>query len=690
MGIKTAIYVSPSSPKKSNNENGNNRRIWRWNQSHLAIYLLLLCFLLTFGIGSFLFFFISLNIPDITSLSGYRPPETTFFYDDSGKVIDRIYEQNRTVVALSKMNDLLPKAFIAAEDSRFYYHPGVDFWSILRAVLHNIKEGERGQGGSTITQQVARSLLLSPEKTYTRKLKEAIIAYRIDTVLSKEEVLELYLNQIYLGAGAYGVEAAAQTYFNKSVGDLNLAEIALLAGLPQAPSRYSPFRHFKQAKNRQAYVLNRMAEEGFITPTAARKAYVTPLIWSPDERDNPVDNYFIQHVKKIILQKFGREALVSGGLRIYTTMNAPLQEAADRSVKKALAKWAVHNTEMRLTGNAPQAALVAIEVATGEVKAMVGGTDYEVSQFNRAVQARRQPGSAFKPIIYAAAFERGYTPSTIIVDEPIRLRGSAPGQAWEPKNFDGKFKGPTSLRSALIHSRNIVTIRLLEMTGVSRVITLARNLGIHSPLNKNLSLALGSSGVSLLEMTGAYTVFANNGLYQQPAVIRKVSTRAGNVLAENILDAKQALSPESAYKITNILEGVIREGTGKQAQGLESPAAGKTGTTDRNMDAWFIGYTPRLAAGVWIGHDRELTLGETATGGRTAAPVWLDFMSRAERYFTAGTFVVPVGVELDQEPLIEDEEDSPPLPEDVYRDDEDASDPTAETIMEETLNLPHP
>jgi len=623
--------------------NKNQPPIRTWTHVQLTLFLLTIGLALTLALGAAFYIFISLDIPAIGSLKHYQPATASIIYDSAKQPITFVSRENRTLVPLSAMPELLPQAFISAEDSRFYQHSGVDAWSIIRAVIHNIRSGERGQGGSTITQQVARALLLTPEKTYTRKIKEAILAYRIDTTLSKEDILHIYLNQIYLGSSAYGVEAAAQIYFDKRVQDLNLAEIALLAGLPQAPSRYSPFRNFKLAKNRQLYVLNRMAEEGYITPTAAQKAYETTLLWNPAKEGPTENNYFIEYVKAYVESKYGSEALLTGGLRIYTTLDQNMQKAANMAIKRGTAKWAIRQSKHADT--LPQAALISMEVKTGYVRAMVGGTDFEKSQFNRATQSRRQPGSAFKPFIYATALEKGMTPATMIVDEPIQFRGASSMQYWEPKNYNNKFEGPTSFRNALVHSRNIPTIKILQQVGAASTIDLARRLGITSPLGKDLSLALGTSGVSPLELTRAYAAFANGGRMPQALFIEKIVDSNGKVLEEQHPTFSDAVDPRVAYQMTHLMEGVITDGTAKGISSFGAPAAGKTGTTDQNVDAWFVGYTPELTTCVWIGHDQNTSLGTAETGGLAAAPIWLDFMNQAKATYPAtGGFPVPPGI----------------------------------------------
>jgi len=614
-----------------------------WTHVQITFFLLTISAALTLGLGGAFYLIISLDIPAIGALKNYNPATASIIYDSAGQPITYVSRENRTLVPLAAMPKLLPQAFVSAEDSRFYQHSGVDAWSIIRALLHNLRAGEKGQGGSTITQQVARALLLTPEKTYTRKIKEAILAYRIDKALSKEEILHIYLNQIYLGSNAYGVESAAQIYFDKRVQDLELAEVALLAGLPQAPSRYSPFRNFKLAKNRQLYVLNRMAEEGYITPAEAQTAYEKTLLWNPDKENPAENNYFIEHVKAYVQSKYGSEALLSGGLRIYTTLDQNLQKAANMAIKRGAAKWAIRQNK----GNAtlPQAALISMEVKTGYVRAMVGGTDFDKSQFNRATQARRQPGSAFKPFIYAAALEKGMTPATMIVDEPIQFRGASSMQYWAPKNYDNKFKGPTSFRDALVHSRNIPTVKILQQIGAASTIDLARRLGVTSTLVKDLSLALGTSGVSPLELTRAYATFANSGMMPQALFILKITNSAGKVLEEQHPASSEALDPRVAYQMTHLLAGVITDGTAKGISSFGAPAAGKTGTTDQNVDAWFVGYTPELTTCVWIGHDQNISLGSAETGGLAAAPIWLDFMNQAKAAYPAAEgFPVPAGI----------------------------------------------
>ena len=622
---------TPASRRKPSGRRGKSSitatRHTPWNHVQCTLFLLGISLLITVFIGVTLYLFVLLDIPNLKSIHDYQPKMATLVLDRDNRTVKRIFEENRRVISLENMSPLLPQAFVAAEDSRFYQHPGVDIWSIARALFHNIRSGAKAQGGSTITQQVTRSLLLSRKKLYSRKIKEAILAYRIDSVMSKDEILYIYLNQIYLGEGAYGVEAAAGTYFNKRVQDLTLGQIAVLAGLPQAPSRYSPFKNMELTRKRQAYVLNRMAEDGYITPEAARGAYEEPLALSDPPTDNFVGDYYYQQVMNYVKSRYGEKLLTTGGLTIITCMDHSLQEDAQAAVRRGLAHFAAD----RNTGNSPQAAMVVMEIESGRVRAVVGGADFAASQFDRAIQARRQPGSSFKPIVFAAALENGFSPDSILVDEPLILAGTGRGKTWEPKNFDNLYYGPISLQTGLVQSRNIIAIKLLQEVGIKKVVSLAKDLGITSRMKPDLTLALGSSEVSLLEMTGAYSAFANKGVYTPPVFIEEIIDRNGKVLEKDQPRKIRVMSEHTALQMDQMLQQVIQRGTGKQARGLKGMAAGKTGTTDSYMDAWFIGYSRDFVTGVWVGHDRNMSLGKDGSGGHVAAPIWLDFMKSAQQ-----------------------------------------------------------
>lgn len=562
------------------------------------------------------------GLPDIRSIEDYRPQVATLVLDKANRPIDAIAREFRRVIPLSAMPALLPQAFVAAEDSRFWDHPGLDVWSIARAAFNNLRSGRRSQGGSTITQQVTRALLLSREKSYLRKLAEAVLAYRLEYLLSKEDILFIYLNEIYLGEGAYGVEAAAHTYFGKKAKDLNPGEIALLAGLPQSPSNYSPLRQPEAARARQRYVLNRMAEDGLITGEEARAAYDKGLQLAGDWRKS-VNGYFSLYVRSQLLSTYTEADLYAQGLTVATTVDSQLQEEAAKALQAGVAKVAQRHPAMP----APQGALLALDTVSGRIRAMAGGTDFNDNQYNRAVQANRQPGSAFKPILYAAALEHDISPATMLNDQPLALP-STPGRLWRPKNFEKRYYGPMRLSEALVQSSNMVAIRLMQLTGVPQVQTTAKKLGISAPLGNDLTLALGTSPVSILEITAAYAALANDGLYHAPMGITRVGERSGRVKPWPQSPGRQAVSPETAAWLQDVMTQVIRRGTGKNAAGIPG-ASGKTGTTDNNIDAWFIGSAAGLTVGVWIGHDRSNSLGDDETGGLAAAPVWKAFMQQA-------------------------------------------------------------
>lgn len=569
----------------------------------------------------------SLDIPDLRNVANYAPAQATIIYDRHGQEVDRIFTENRTLVPLAAMNPLLGKAFVAAEDGRFFEHPGLDMVSVLRAVFVNMKSGRKSQGGSTITQQVARALLLTPEKTYVRKFKEAILAWRIDTLLTKDEILYIYLNQIYLGESAHGVEAAAQVYFGKTAAQLDLAEVALLAGLPQAPSRYSPIKYYDRARARQRYVLNRMAEDGYVSNDDALAAYESGLNFKKAEHTyGGANGYYIDTVKKQASGILDRP-LQEAGARIYTHLDQNIQESAASSIEGGLK--AAKARQILLSDRSPevpQGALVCLEKETGKVRAIVGGVNYSASPFNRATQAKRPAGSVFKPFVYAAALESGWQPLSIISDAPLAISGGN-GGTWQPKNYSGEYHGDTTLESALAHSYNIATVRLMQKVGVKKVHAMATAAGISAAMPPDLSLALGAVDVSLMEMTAAYGPFASHGRYVEPSFIDSIIVDGKK---SKPADPKriQSMQPHIALQMRMMLEAVVRKGTGQRAAGLPGITAGKTGTSDNNRDAWFIGFNGNYITGVWVGHDHNQTLGNTESGGRTAVPIWRDFMGK--------------------------------------------------------------
>jgi penicillin-binding protein 1A len=688
----------------------------------------------------------SQDLPSLESLSQYQPSQVSRVYSDDRQVVGQFYVERRLKAQLADVPQVLTQAVIAVEDARFFEHPGLDLIGIARAVWTNLRRGGKVEGASTITQQLARSLFLSAERTYGRKIRELILAYKMELILSKEEILELYLNQIYFGQGAYGVVAAAQTYFGKSLSELTLGEAAMLAGLPKSPNNYSPYKNLERARKRQEHVLTRMEEAGFITLEQRLDALAKPLLLRRPGAEQ-VAPYFIEYVRQHLVARYGETMVYKGGLEIFTTLNVEMQKAAERALNRGLREldkrqgwrgpigaqdittlpaprapdpqekplqpgeivqgivvkvgrdsvqvqtgsvagqllyddmaWA----KRRLKGKDPvkdavmlptvknllkpgdvievslkkveknttyfqleqtpvvEGALVAIDPRNGSIRAMVGGYDFSRSEYNRVITARRQPGSAFKPIIYATAFNEGLSPATVVMDAPVIYENEEdPEKTWKPENYGKRFHGPVSLREALIHSHNVATVRLLEKIGIKPVVEFAKTLGIASPINQDLSLALGSSGITPLEMVSAYAVFANQGYRLQPYAVATVQDPAGQPLEQILFEPQQVITKETAYLITNVLEDVIQKGTGQLARTIERSVAGKTGTTNDFTDAWFVGYTPTLATAVWVGFDDIRTLGETESGAHAALPIWLEFMQAALPLVPATPFEIP-------------------------------------------------
>ena len=626
--------------------------IEKWVKVVIAIVMIFVTVVVVFGILAYFYF--THDLPSIETLKNYKPATVTKFFSEDGEVIGEFFIEKREVVSLNRIPDHLIQAFVAGEDARFFQHKGLDYMAILRALLRNIFSGEIIQGGSTITQQVVKSLLLSPEKSFARKIREAILAFKIEKYLSKEEILFLYLNQIYLGHGAYGVASAAENYFGKTIEELNLAESALLAGLPQAPTKYSPFNHPEQARKRQNYILHRMVEEEFISNGDLGEALQKPLkIKTRQNSFMEKAPYFVEYVRRYIEEKYGKETLYKNGLQVYTTIALNHQRLAQEAIEIGLKE--IQKRQKYLSKDVPstpEGALICFDLETGYINAMVGGRDFKKSQFNRATQARRQTGSAFKPIVYASALDKGYTPASVIVDSPNIYEWG--DNRWKPQNFGEKFSGPITLRNALTHSVNIVTVKIAQDIGLDYIKTYAQKLGVSSPLQNDLSMALGSSGISLFDLTKAYAVFANQGNRFKPIFIIKILDRDGNLLEENqplfypkeSPDGERILTPQTAYLMTHLLEGVVQNGTGWKAKALRRPVAAKTGTTDQFLDAWFIGYTPEFITGVWVGFDDETSLGENETGSRAASPIWVTFMSKVLKDKPLQDFPIPEGIEF--------------------------------------------
>ncbi len=657
------------------------------------------------------------SLPSLDQLTSYRPKLPTKIYDYNGNIIAEFFEQKREPVSLSEVPQYLIDAVIVTEDPRFFHHFGVDPLGIVRAMIKNLLAGRIVQGGSTLTQQLARNLFLTQKRTLVRKIKEAILAVKIEHAFSKEEILEMYLNQIYLGHGCYGVEAASQYYFGKSVKDITLGEAAMLVALISSPEGYSPFRHPERARKKQWIVLKKLVKAGYITKDEAKKAFEEFwLEWTTKpKKKNPLRineaPYFTEYVRRQISEKYGPEALYTEGLQIYTTLDLNLQKKAQEIVFEHLKELNSHVTShqkylrkifIRTVGEAidligpiagygsfrpffalyqekfkkifneevldtllmvssthganslfitlseykeltPEAlgrfqiegALLSMEPQTGYIKAMVGGSRFsQFNQINRAVQTKRQPGSAFKLFVYTAAIEsRKYTTQSILNDSPVVFL-MPDGSEWIPRNYHEKYYGEVTLRKALALSLNVATVKLAMELGINRVIEEARKLGIESDLMPAPSLALGTSEVSLIEMVRAYATIANQGKLAQPMAILRVEDRDGNILEDNSPQLEQRVEPAVAYIMTTMLETVVRAGTAKRTVGekFPYPAAGKTGTTDDWSDAWFIGYTPELATGVWVGYDRgRKSLGQGMSGAVVAGPIWTEFMLEATK-----------------------------------------------------------
>ncbi|MDR7481736.1 MAG: penicillin-binding protein 1A [Armatimonadota bacterium] len=577
------------------------------------------------------------QVHDVSRL--YAPPsQTTRIYAENGELIASLYRENRRIVPLTAVPLVLRQAVIAIEDERFYTHRGIDPRGIARALWRNLREGAVVEGGSTITQQLARNLFLSQERALSRKVAEMLLAIEIERRLTKDEILERYLNLVYFGQGAYGVEMAAQVYFGKPARDVTLGEAALLAGLIRAPSVYSPYRNPGLARARQELVLQRMVQLGYITPAQAAAAQAARIALAPASNAGLVGiraPYFVSFILTRLLETYGEELVYKGGLQVYTTLDPRLQALADQAVRRGL------EAAVRRRLNATQAALVALDPRTGAIRAMIGGADFARSQFNRAWQARRQPGSAFKVFVYTTAISRGIPPTRILEDLPTtyRLPGAPP---WTPKNYDGKFSGPVTLRRALEQSINVPAARMIAELGPKDVVATARKMGIESPLQPVLSLALGSADVTPLEMSVAFAALANGGLRVHPLAILKVTDARGKVLEEYRPRRELALEPDVAYVMTDLLKGVIERGTGRAAA-LGRPAAGKTGTTDDYRNAWFVGYTPYLAAAVWVGNDDNTPM-RRVVGGGLPAEIWAAFMKPATQAHPPDDWTPPEGV----------------------------------------------
>jgi len=708
----------------------------------------------------------SVGLPDYRQLEDYRPPITTRLYAQDGSLLMEYATEKRSFVPVDKMPDLLKKAFISAEDKNFYTHGGIDLTGIARAVIMNIQnigKGRRPMGASTITQQVAKNFFLSSERSLSRKIKEALLARRMEGAFTKDHILELYLNEIYLGQGSYGVASASMAYFNKAMNELTLDEMAFLAALPKAPNNYHPIRKAEAAKNRRDWVLSRMADDGYITPDEARQAMDVPVHMNPGKTQNFAEGqYFAEEVRRFVVDKYGDESINLGGLTIRTSLKPDLQKYATTALQDGLiaydqrhgwrgpvdhtdsdvltklaeykkayapknwqyagvisvmdtgaeiilmdeskgyiplekmtwAKKALENnrissqkveraTDVLNVGDivlvakekdayalkqmpAVEGALVALDPHTGRVLAMSGGFAFERNQFNRAVQAVRQPGSSFKPFVYLSALDSGYNPSSLILDAPIVME-KTDGTKWKPQNYSRQFYGPTTLRVGIEKSRNLMTVRLAQAIGIGKVLKYGKKFGISDKLEPNLATALGASETTLMRLTSAYGMLVNGGKKIEPSLIDRIQDRSGKTLykkdtrvCENCTgdlasmddmpilpdEREQIQDPVSAYQMVNILTGVVERGTGRSVRSLKKTMGAKTGTSNDNRDGWFVGFSPDLVVGVWVGFDTPKTLGPNDTGGVVSGPIFRDFMAVALEDAPNIPFRVPAGVRL--------------------------------------------
>jgi penicillin-binding protein 1A len=687
------------------------------------------------------------GIPSISDLKKYRASDGTKVYADDDSLVGEFKEEKGTYVTLDRIPQGLRNAVIAVEDSRFWSHKGIDYIGIGRALVTDIMHASLKEGGSTITQQLAKILFLSPEKTLKRKLREAQLAIRLEKELTKNEILELYLNRVYFGHGAYGVEMASKTYFGKSVSKVSLPEAALLAALIKAPNIYSPYNNLVKAKERQEIVLDRMEKEEYLTAAQKAQAQKQPIALSSLRASSDANSYFLEYVRQQLEQTYDIETIYRGGLRVYTTLNSRLQIEAQKALQEGLrevdkrrgwrgpvghrenikgeneeprvafaasagelstgvvlsvsakeakirargitgalqvgdALWAARVIDSQ-TGKAQvlknfklsdilkrgdvvwvrfrtpstskqvlfsleqepdvEGAVVALDPENGYLRALIGGFAFTRGEYNRAVSSKRQPGSAFKPVVYAAALEKGYTPATVINDEPVSYPGGPLGE-WTPANYDHQFFGPLRLREALAYSRNVVTVKLAEAIGIDTLISFARNVGVESNMPRELTISLGSVSVTPLELASVYAVFANGGTRIAHSAIKYVTDKQGKVLEAHEPEGSEVMSPQAAFLITSMMEDVITYGTGSRAR-IGRPAAGKTGTSSDYKDAWFVGYTPQLVGCVWVGFDdMRRSLGQGEVGGRAAAPIWSRFMTRALADEPPAEFPQPEGI----------------------------------------------
>ncbi len=598
------------------------------------------------------------DLPPAEAISFYTPPVSTRVYDDQDSLITEFFIERRILTSLSDVPDYLKKGIICIEDKTFYKHWGVDMKGIFRAVIQNVLHMRAAQGFSTITMQLARNLFLTQEKTMLRKMKEIVLALRIERAYTKDEILERYLNQVNFGQGRYGVATAARYYFGKDVSKLTLSESALLIALPKSPETLSPYRFPERAKARRNLVLKVMLKDRIITETEYEKAINEPIGVVDHRKEHTLGEYFIEEIRRYLELKYGAEFLYRSGAHIYTTLNRDIQKIAEEVLEKHLQsierdyKFMITKAKTDSTGIADslnktpylQGALIVVDHQKGEIKALIGGRDFSQSKFNRATQAQRQTGSSFKVFVFLAALDNGFTPADLVLDLPIVLEVPGPDSIYRPANYDHKFMGPITMRKALALSRNLVAVRLIRIIGPDLVVKYAYNLGIRSKLLPVVSLALGACEVSLAELTRAFSTIANYGVEKTPIMIRKITNREGTIIELNQPATEKKLSEQVCFLLINMMRSVVDGGTGYEIRKYyKGPAAGKTGTTDNYSDAWFVGFTPHYTAGVWVGFDDNQTIFRGATGGVVSAPIWGEIMSKIDT-LSSVDFPVPQGI----------------------------------------------
>lgn len=613
---------------------------WLWFFFKLGIVITIISGILLTGIIFGLVRSFSEKIPIIADDS-YRPNLTSVVYDSKGRLVAKLHaEENRSrILSSQEIPNIMKGAVVAIEDERFYNHYGIDVVGIMRAMVTNVKAGRIVQGASTLTQQLVKNAFLSSEKTLKRKIIEAMMAFQIERKYSKDEILTLYLNEIYFGHGVYGLAAAAELYFGKIPADLTIAECAVLAGIPKSPVAYSPIRNPKRNAERKALVLSKMAELGFITPLQYEDAKNEDFNLKSLSEQETKAPYFTAYVRDQLLEKYGPNLLYNGGLKIYTTIDLEFQKYAEDAMASAsiFAEYPIEK-HPDLNGS-----LICLDPKNGHIKAMYGGRDFQTSQFNRVTQALRQPGSSFKPFVYACALEEGILPSDMILDEPISYTNPWTKQVWSPRNYDLKFHGEVTIMKAFCKSYNIPAVKLIDKLTPAKVIRVAKRMGVMSHMQPNLSLALGSGQFTPLEMASAYGVIANGGIHCHPLSILKVVDRDNNVLEENLPKAREVMKGIDAAMMCDLLKNVVERGSGARAKIRGRIIGGKTGTTNNYVDAWFNGITPELVTIVQFGFDMPKTLGKGKAGGSVCGPVWKSFMEKVLAKYPNSDFPVPEG-----------------------------------------------